>query len=84
VYQHLDCGAIGADVSTKPIDVLFVWLALSGGAFLLEKIGQRPTRSGEDTYMQSKGDNNGLLRPKTVSTQHHLSDEAEHYPSTGK
>lgn len=56
-------------VTRQPVELLFVWLAISGAACLLERVGQ------ESTVIQSISDfQNGevqyeLLRPETTSDQ---------------
>lgn len=56
-------------VTRQPVELLFVWLAISGAACLLERVSQ------ESTVIQSISDfQNGevqyeLLRPETTSAQ---------------
>ncbi len=59
-------------VCSKPIDLLLTWLALSGAACLLERIGQEPvviqpiSNITEEHLNNTKGEtNNGMLRTKT-------------------
>lgn len=59
-------------VSRRPVEMLVCWLALSGGACLLERIGQEPVviqpmsePAGEGT---SEGGMNHVLRSETHGT----------------
>ena len=50
-------------ITTKPLDAVIVWLAVSGGACLCERIGQ------PDVFVQplpepNQGDDHGMLRTK--------------------
>jgi len=56
-------------VSRKPLDWLFAWLALSGAACLLERVGQEPVvieSASEPTAESTEGDANHVLRSETV------------------
>jgi hypothetical protein len=65
-------------VSWRPLELLLTWLALSGGACLLERIGQEPvaiqpiSRSGEGDRID------GVLRSETSGPQErsHSDDNA--------
>lgn len=52
-------------VSRKPLEYVFCWLALSGGACLLERIGQ------DQVIIQPlpEGDTNDVLRSETLPVQ---------------
>ena len=57
-------------VARKPLDLLFVWLALSGAACLLERTGREPVviqpLSRITEKEKNKGEtNNGMLRTET-------------------
>jgi len=52
-------------VSRRPLDLLFVWLALSGAACLLERIGQEPVVI-QPVHHSTQGDTDiGMLRSET-------------------
>ena len=52
-------------VSRKPLDWLFAWLALSGAACLLERLGQEPVII-QPASQPTEGDVNDVLRSETV------------------
>ena len=54
-------------VSRRPLEWLFCWLALSGGACLLERIGQEPVVI-QPMSQPLEGDNNDVLRPESHGT----------------
>jgi len=56
-------------VSTKPVEILFAWLALSGAACLLERIGQEPVVIQPITESTEGGTNVGMLRSETREFQ---------------
>jgi hypothetical protein len=68
-------------VSRRPVEWLFCWLALSGGACLLERIGQQPLVI-QPMSQPLEGDINHVLRPEThgVAQQSDAADDAEHTP----
>jgi hypothetical protein len=51
-------------VSRRPLEWLLTWLALSGGACLLEKIGQEPVVI-QPMSQPAEGDINDVLRSET-------------------
>jgi Protein of unknown function (DUF1360) len=54
-------------VSRRPVEWLFCWLALSGGACLLERIGQEPVVI-QPLSQSVEGDSNDVLRPESHGT----------------
>jgi len=68
-------------VSRRPVEWLFCWLALSGGACLLERIGQQPLVI-QPMSQPFEGDINHVLRPETHGVAQHsdAADDAEHTP----
>lgn len=52
-------------VSRKPLDWLFTWLALSGSACLLERLGHEPVVI-QPVSQPAEGDVNNVLRSETV------------------
>ncbi len=63
-------------VCSKPLDLLLTWLALSGAACLLERIGQEPvviqpiSQITTEHINNTKGEtNNGMLRTETDGHQ---------------
>src|ERR1017187_10005316 len=50
-------------VSRKPLEWLFCWLALSGGACLLERMGHEPVVI-QPMSQPAEGDSNHVLRPE--------------------
>lgn len=55
-------------VSRKPLDLVLVWLALSGAACLLERIGQEPVIIQPISQAEG-GKDIGMLRPETSEFQ---------------
>lgn len=51
-------------VGRGPLDLFFVWLALSGAACLLERLGREPVII-EPMPQSTEGDTTDVLRPKT-------------------
>jgi hypothetical protein len=68
-------------VSRRPLEWLFCWLALSGGACLLERMGQEPVVI-QPMSQPSEGGINNVLRPEThgVAQQSDAADDAEGPP----
>ncbi len=56
-------------VSRRPLDLLFIWLALSGAACLLERIGQEPVVIQPISQVKKGGVDYGMLRSETNGTQ---------------
>jgi hypothetical protein len=52
-------------ISRRPLEWLFCWLALSGGACLLERMGQEPVVI-QPMSQPAEGDNNDVLRSETL------------------
>jgi hypothetical protein len=48
-------------VSRRPLEWLFCWLAVSGAACLLERLGQQPI-----VISTTEGDSNDVLRSETI------------------
>ena len=65
-------------VSLRPLEWLFCWLALSGGACLLERIGQEPVVI-QPMSQSVEGDSNDVLRPEThgVAEQSGARDDSD-------
>ena len=62
-------------VSRKPVDLLLTWLALSGAACLLERVGQEPVVI-EPISRANEGDmSDGMLRSETSGTPEHSVDD---------
>ena len=55
-------------VTRKPLDWLFAWLALSGAACLLERLGQEPVVI-QSLSQPSEGELNHVLRSETVGAE---------------
>jgi len=51
-------------VSRRPVEWLFCWLALSGGACLLERMGHEPVVI-QPMSQPAEGDSKDVLRPET-------------------
>jgi hypothetical protein len=56
-------------VGGRTTDVLLAWLALSGGAFLLERTGPEPVVIERIVDTNEKESNDGMLRPATVDPE---------------
>jgi hypothetical protein len=54
-------------VSRRPLEWLFCWLALSGGACLLERLGHEPAVI-QPVSQATEGDTRDVLRPETDGT----------------
>src|SRR5271169_2169959 len=52
-------------VSRTPLEWIFCWLALSGGACLLERMGQEPVVI-QSMAQPAEGDIDDVLRPETL------------------
>jgi hypothetical protein len=68
-------------VSRRPLEWLLSWLAISGGACLLDRIGQEPVVI-QPVSQPADGDNNDVLRAETYGVEEHLHDNgvSEHTP----
>ena len=58
-------------VSRKPVEWLVAWLALSGGACLLERLGHEPVMI-QPVSQPSEGDPDHVLRSETSGAAHQL------------
>jgi hypothetical protein len=69
-------------VSRRPLEWLYCWLALSGGACLLERIGREPVVI-QPMSQPSQGGTDDVLRPETlgVAQQPGAEDSVEHPPT---
>jgi hypothetical protein len=56
-------------VSQSPLDLVLIWLALSGAACLLERIGQEPVLIQPISQVKNGGVDYGMLRSETSGTQ---------------
>jgi hypothetical protein len=59
-------------VSRRPLDLLFIWLSLSGAACLLERIGREPVVIQPASQATEGGTNFGMLRSETSGFQEHV------------
>lgn len=59
-------------VSRRPLDLLLTWLALSGAACLLERIGQEPVVIQPISRADERGTDVGMLRSETNESQEHF------------
>jgi len=68
-------------VSRRPMEWVFCWLALSGGACLLERMGQEPVVI-QPMSQPAEGDSNDVLRSETHAVTHQSGaiDDAERPP----
>jgi hypothetical protein len=66
-------------VSRRPLEWLLSWLAISGGACLLERIGQEPVVI-QPMSQPAEGDSNDVLRSEThgVAEQSDAANNDEH------
>ena len=62
-------------VAQRPLDLVLTWLALSGVACLLERLGQEPVVM-EPVTTQPGAVNDGMLRPETGADQTYVVDAA--------
>ena len=67
-------------VSRRPFEWLLSWLAISGGACLLERIGQEPVVI-QPISQPAEGENNDVLRSETHGVPEHsdAAEDAEHH-----
>ena len=70
-------------VATRPLDWLLVWLALSGAACLLERIGQEPVVIQPLTENKTEGQNYGMLRTRPGDIAEHNADNGANSSRTG-
>jgi hypothetical protein len=57
-------------VSRNPLDWMFTWLALSGAACLLERLGNEPVIIQPVSQLE-QGDVNDVLRSETIGNAEH-------------
>ncbi|MBI3120918.1 MAG: DUF1360 domain-containing protein [candidate division NC10 bacterium] len=72
-------------VSGNPLELLLTWLALSGGACLLERFGQEPIALQPMSHITEGETNDGMLRSEASSLQERsLADDTagRHAPRT--
>ncbi|KKO19330.1 MAG: hypothetical protein L3J18_13500 [Candidatus Brocadia sp.] len=62
-------------VCRKPLDMLFTWLALSGAACLLERVGSEPVVIQPISQEKKGGFDNGMLWSEARDTQEHVNPE---------
>ena len=63
-------------VSGNPLELLLTWLALSGGACLLERFGQEPIALQPMSHTTEGETHDGMLRSEASSLQEHsLADD---------
>jgi hypothetical protein len=70
-------------VSRRPLDLLLTWLALSGAACLLERIGQEPVVIQPIAQADEGGADIGVLRAETSESREHFvtADNASRQPT---
>jgi len=69
-------------VTRRPLDLLLTWVALSGAACLLERLGQEPIVIEPITKPEEERDL-GMLRPETNGYQEHAAnDSARQYTTS--
>jgi hypothetical protein len=59
-------------VSRRPVEIVLTWLALSGAACLLERIGQEPLIIQPMSQSVEGGTNVGMLRSESSEFQGHF------------
>lgn len=62
-------------VCRRPLDMLLTWLALSGAACLLERIGHEPVIIQPMSQEKEGGIEDGMLRSEPNNTQEHSNRE---------
>jgi hypothetical protein len=62
-------------VSRRPVDLLLIWLALSGAACLLERIGREPVLIQPIARAEEGGTNVGMLRSETSDAHERLASD---------
>jgi hypothetical protein len=58
-------------ISRRPLELLLIWLALSGAACLLERVGQEPVVIQPISKAAEGGTDIGMLRSETSGAQAH-------------
>ena len=69
-------------VTRRPLDLLLTWVALSGAACLLERLGQEPIVIEPITKPEEEK-NLGMLRPETNGYQEHAANDSARQHTTG-
>jgi hypothetical protein len=62
-------------VSTRPLDTFLIWLALSGAAFLLERMSPVPVVIEHVPEETTGGATHGMLRPEAPSPEQTAGDK---------
>ena len=68
-------------VTRQPLDLLLTWVALSGAACLLERLGQEPIVIEPITKPEEERDL-GMLRPETNGNQEHTASDSARQHTT--
>ena len=68
-------------VTRRPLDLLLTWVALSGAACLLERLGQEPIVIESITKPEEEKDL-GMLRPETNGYQEHAANDSARQHTT--
>jgi hypothetical protein len=68
-------------VTRRPLDLLLTWVALSGAACLLERLGQEPIVIEPITKPEEERDL-GMLRPETNGHQEHTANDSARQHTT--
>ena len=68
-------------VTKRPLDLLLTWVALSGAACLLERLGQEPIVIESITKPEEERDL-GMLRPETNGYQEHTANDSARQHTT--
>jgi len=72
---------IAVFVTRRPLDLLLTWVALSGAACLLERLGQEPIVIEPITGPEEERDL-GMLRPETNGYQEHAANDGARQHTT--
>jgi hypothetical protein len=75
-------------VSMRPLEVFVIWLALSGAAFLLERISPEPVIIERIHEAETGASTDGMLRPETPDPEQRIAekrigDQAGQRPADG-
>ncbi|HEU4479731.1 MAG TPA: hypothetical protein VFR80_14535 [Pyrinomonadaceae bacterium] len=68
-------------VTRRPLELLLTWVALSGAACLLERLGQEPIVIEQITKPEEEKDL-GMLRTETNGYQEHAANESARHHTT--
>lgn len=71
-------------VSQRPLDLLVTWLALSGAACLLERIGQQPVVIEPMSELRKGDEDYGMLRSETSGNEQESVVDGNHGTHTGR